>query len=404
MSRSQRNPIYERIPGSGVYTIRYADSEHKIRRETVSWRSLKEAGIVIKGSTRLARPGRELAQRLLNARRAACDKGQRIAALHTRRVTFSELCDTAIVHVGIHNRGSKIDKSRIGRLKEKFGHYSADSIPLAEITAWLANADWSPATRNRYRASLSLIFRLAIKDRKAKENPARLLEHHKESRGRIRFLNQRSPLPTDLDYLKNCTDEESRLRAVIAKNHAWHTEEFLVALNCGLRPSEMYDLTWDRVDFIRKQIFIERSKSGQSRHVPLNSEALSALKRLYARPVRKQQVFLAQDGRAMIGNRYWFPAAVAEGGLADFSWYCLRHTFASRLIMAGVDIRTVAELMGHSGIQMTMRYAHLGAKHTHAAVDRLITTDFSGHADTDTSTDTKPPEAGKAEGTTVTLQ
>jgi hypothetical protein len=57
--------------------------------------------------------------------------------------------------------------------------------------------------------------------------------------------------------------------------------------------------------------------------------------------------------------------------MEDFTWYCLRHTFASRLVMAGVDIRTVAELMGHKTIQMTMRYAHLAPQHSLAAVERL---------------------------------
>ena len=67
----------------------------------------------------------------------------------------------------------------------------------------------------------------------------------------------------------------------------------------------------------------------------------------------------------------------AESRLIAFSnshdtWHCNRHTFASRLIMAGVDIRTVAELMGHTSIQMTMRYAHLAPQHNRAAVDRLV--------------------------------
>ena len=57
--------------------------------------------------------------------------------------------------------------------------------------------------------------------------------------------------------------------------------------------------------------------------------------------------------------------------MRDITWYCLRHTFASRLVMAGVDIRTVAELMGHKTIQMTMRYAHLAPEHGLAAVERL---------------------------------
>jgi hypothetical protein len=72
------------------------------------------------------------------------------------------------------------------------------------------------------------------------------------------------------------------------------------------------------------------------------------------------------------GYKHWFISAVSEAGLKDFTWYCLRHTFASRLTMAGVDLRTVAELMGHKTIQMTMRYAHPAPAHQLAAVERLI--------------------------------
>ena len=70
--------------------------------------------------------------------------------------------------------------------------------------------------------------------------------------------------------------------------------------------------------------------------------------------------------------RRWFNDAQTEAKVADYSWHCNRHTFASRLVMAGVDLRTVAELMGHSSIQMTMRYAHLAPLHNRAAVDRLV--------------------------------
>ena len=70
--------------------------------------------------------------------------------------------------------------------------------------------------------------------------------------------------------------------------------------------------------------------------------------------------------------RRWFNEALADAKINDYSWHCNRHTFASRLVMAGVDLRTVAELMGHSSIQMTMRYAHLAPQHNRAAVDRLV--------------------------------
>jgi integrase len=61
----------------------------------------------------------------------------------------------------------------------------------------------------------------------------------------------------------------------------------------------------------------------------------------------------------------------ATGGLKKRSWHCLRHTFASRLVMAGIDLRTVQELLGHKSIAMTVRYSHLAPAHTLAAVERL---------------------------------
>jgi site-specific recombinase XerD len=69
--------------------------------------------------------------------------------------------------------------------------------------------------------------------------------------------------------------------------------------------------------------------------------------------------------------RKWFEECVKAAGPESFTWHCLRHAFASRLIMAGVDLRTAQELMGHKTIQMTVRYAHLAPQHQLAAVQRL---------------------------------
>jgi site-specific recombinase XerD len=67
----------------------------------------------------------------------------------------------------------------------------------------------------------------------------------------------------------------------------------------------------------------------------------------------------------------WFTDAALEANVADFKWHDLRHTFASRLVMAGVDIRTVQELMGHKQITQTMRYAHLSPQHRTGALEKL---------------------------------
>jgi site-specific recombinase XerD len=99
------------------------------------------------------------------------------------------------------------------------------------------------------------------------------------------------------------------------------------------------------------------------------------------------RVFVNVRGEPLKGYKHWFEPAIRKAGVAEFTWYCLRHTFASRLVMAGVDLRTIAELMGHKTIQMTMRYAHLAPAHKLAAVERLVGSWLLDGA-SDTRTDT----------------
>jgi len=96
------------------------------------------------------------------------------------------------------------------------------------------------------------------------------------------------------------------------------------------------------------------------------------------------------------GPRQWFDPVLKDAKISGFTWHCLRHTFASRLVMAGVDLRTVQELMGHKTISMTVRYAHLAPKHTLTAVERL---DASTPASTATTSATEGAGQAAAQGT-----
>jgi len=285
-----------------------------------------------------------------------------------------------------NNQGYQFDEYRIGRLKKAFGSYSAE-VPIEDLRRWFGEQEWEQGTYNRYRSTLSLTYRLAIENGKAITNPARLLKRKREDNGRVRFLNQFSPAKTEVDYLKPRADEESRLRAVIQAVCPSHMPEFDIALHTGMRPSEQYGLTWDRVDLVRKLVTIPKSKNGITRHIPLNSVSLAAFQELFGRSGGEGRVFVNIHGEALKGYKHWFEPSVSRAGVTNFTWYCLRHTFASRLIMAGVDLRTVAELMGHKTIQMTVRYAHLAPAHKLAAVERLAG-GWQLQEATDTRTDT----------------
>jgi len=227
----------------------------------------------------------------------------------------------------------------------------------------------------------------------------------RENNARVRYLNQHQPLPTAMDHLKPYKDEESRLLAVIGSQYAFHMPEFEIALNTGMRLSEQYNTEWHNVNVAQRLLTVPRSKHGERRHIPLNSVATAAFKRLALQANGSKYVFLNIEGEAPLrANRHWFQDAIDEAGIRDFRWHDLRHTFASRLAMAGVDLRTIQELMGHKTIQMTCRYAHLTPSHQLAAVERLVSHRMRGKhesvpvpgfpapvpaASTDTTTDTR---------------
>ena len=243
-------------------------------------------------------------------------------------------------------------------LVAEFGDRTAEGIKPSEIEHWLSTRqDWAPATKNRYRALMSLVFRQAMRNGKAKNNPARLVAARTENNGRIRYL---------LD------EEERALRAVMRERYPSHIPALDVALNTGMRKGEQFSLTWDCVDLKRKQIALDETKNGSSRHIPINSTCLEAFNLLAKSSHKKtDRIFRSTLGEPLNDPRQWFATAMDEANIAGFRWHDLRHTFCSRLVMAGVDIRTVAELAGHKTLAMAMRYAHLAPAHNLNAIEKL---------------------------------
>jgi len=83
-------------------------------------------------------------------------------------------------------------------------------------------------------------------------------------------------------------------------------------------------------------------------------------------------VFPAKNGRPFHNVRKAREGALSDAGITKFRWHDMRHHFASRLVMAGVNLNTVRELLGHADLRMTLRYAHLAPEHKAAAVEKLV--------------------------------
>jgi site-specific recombinase XerD len=206
-----------------------------------------------------------------------------------------------------------------------------------------------PATGDRYIALVKLVCRLAERNRKIKTNPARLLRIRKENNARIRYLNQHKPAATEIRYLIHCTDEESRLRAVIEAEYAHHLSELEISLNTGMRRSEQYSLMWSDVDLTHRILKIRMSKHAGCRYVPLNPTVTTMPEFLQAKATEMERhkahgsqdkakdsgyVFLNVAGNnPLVGTRHWFEDAVKKAHISHFTWHDLRHTFASRLAM-----------------------------------------------------------------------
>jgi integrase len=353
MSKKPRG-IYEKLSGSNVWWVRYADGTGRIRREKVG----------NKGS----------AIKLYSKRKT--EVMQRIKLpenFKAKPVEMQELINEAMEYSRNNNRGHSQDRLRLLQIAKEFGSRTANSITPQDIERWLTSNGWSAGTINRFRSTLSLVFRLGIASRKIEQNPIGQVKHRREDSGRTRYLT---------------AEEETRLRAVISNRCPQHMPELDIALNTGLRRGEQYSLTWEDADFGTKMLTVSQTKNGETRHVRLNSVALAAMRQLYSNSPGSGYVFTNRYGDRLLKGRHWFEPAIKEAGIRDFTWHCLRHTFASRLVMAGVDLRTAQHLMGHKTIQMTVRYAHLAPEHQMAAVERLCVASVPLLGPTDTRTDT----------------
>ena len=130
----------------------------------------------------------------------------------------------------------------------------------------------------------------------------------------------------------------------------------------------------------------------------------AALRDLPSR-LRSEWVFPSETGATALDAKNYmhrvFTPALKKARIVGFRWHDLRHTFASRLVMAGVDIRTVQELMGHRTIAMTLRYAHLSPAHRLDAMQRLTRPADAAHRATATATDEATPKAAAGAGAEV---
>lgn len=179
-------------------------------------------------------------------------------------------------------------------------------------------------------------------------------------------------------------------------NYADHLEPIvIIAMNTGLRKGELLSLRWENVNLVNDVLTISGSdaKSGKTRHIPLNQNSKRAfikwqsdlkkakaigiaIANTWAKGINENAlasgyVFEGDNGNHLADIKKGWGNLLEEAGITKFRFHDLRHHFASKLVMAGVDLNTVRELLGHSNLDMTLRYAHLAPEHKAAAVNLI---------------------------------
>ena len=244
-----------------------------------------------------------------------------------------------------------------------FGEARLEDIGPAAIERYKARklaAGLSPKTVNNHLAVLRKALGIAVE------------WGHLPSAPKIKAL--KVPPPT-FDFL----DVEEADRLVDAADGEW-AAMIRAGLATGLRMGELRAVRWEDVDLRARQVHVRQAvacdlvgspKSNRARQVPLCGSVRRVLQR--QRHLRGELVFCADDGRMLtVAECYTgLRRACRRAGMRRVGWHVLRHSFASHLVMAGVPLKAVQELLGHSTIEMTLRYAHLSPEVTRQAVEVL---------------------------------
>jgi site-specific recombinase XerD len=347
--------IFEKVPGSGIWWIRYVDARGRYRREKAgTWST---------------------ADRLVDKRRNEALQGRKLPeTLRQRVILFSEIGTDALAYSRGHKRSWRDDKSRMKRLVEWFGNREAESLTGQEMEKRLsdvaATEKWAASTYNHYRSLLMLVYREARRAGKVSVSPARDVRHRREDNSRVRFLSRGEK------------GEYAALVKVIGEKYPEHLAEFIFSVNMGLRLSSQYGSTYEMMDSTRNVLDIPRTKNDEPVHVPLNNDALAAIRSLPSWRERTGPIFRNQRHRdkPVLSNDHWFKPALKAAGIADYKWHDNRHSFASWLVQDGVPLDRVSKLLGHKSLTMTMRYAHLAPNQLHQDVALLTRTNSTSVA------------------------
>lgn len=316
-----------------------------VKRGDVWWMSFTYQGRQVRKSTGTS--DKRLADAVLSKVKVQIVEGRFFETCEEKSRTFGELMSRFETEHVPKKASQRSYKGYVKRLRDFFGDRVLAEITPKVIVAYKnvrLTAGKAPATVNRELAIMKKAFNLAVREWEwCRDNPVLRVSMERERNQRDRWLTE---------------EEEDRLLQACGP---WLRDLVLVALHTGMRMGEILDLAWRGVDFQRRTITVFRSKNGERRTIPVNHTVLTVLKeKAKVRCLQTDRVFPSKTFTPLEGShlRRSFRLALGKARIEDCHFHDLRHTFATRLVQAGVDLYKVQRLLGHKSPTMTQRYAH----------------------------------------------
>jgi len=300
---------------------------------------------------------RALAETVLSKIQVEIVEGKHLDVKKQQKINFSSFADEYLeLYAKTNNVAWK--RSIVPNLNP-LKRFFADKL-LTEITPHLIEQfkvervkQVSPAATNRALTLLKSMFNRAIEWEKFDGlNPVTRVKFFREDNHKLRYLEK--------EEIKRLIDScEDIIRPLV-----------IVAVNTGMRRGELFNLKWQDIDLNKGVIHLLRTKNGDKREIPMNQTVKTAIIESKKYSI-SEYVFSTIEGKQFTVIKRPFARSLKRAGIENFRFHDLRHTFASQLAMASVDLNTIRELLGHKSLKMTLRYAHLSSNHKNQAVDLL---------------------------------
>lgn len=314
--------IFEKLPGSRIWWVRYVDAHGCYRREKAG---TKTTALV-----------------LYRKRKTEALEGRKLPELRRRVVTFSELAEDALAYGRQHKRSHQDDMWRMARCLVWWKDKPAESITPSEIEQRLFEQAWAPATVNRYRALLSFTFNLGIRHGKVSTNPARQIPRLPERNVRQGFVD-------DAQYIQLAQACDSLwLRALLA-----------LAYTYGWRKGELLSLRVRQVNLLERTIRLEpgTTKNEEGRTVKLTGETYELVKACVEGKQPDYYVFTHEDGSRVRDFRGAWLRLCQQTGIPGLLFHDLRRSAVRNLERAGVPRSVATKITGHKTESVYRRYA-----------------------------------------------